>query len=98
MQIWRLNPIDVADPNWRASLYCGVLFIRAESEKAARAEARDAFAIGNDVPGLANPWSDQGGVRGLVEATIVHQTEYTTDGPTKIVGPAVVLSFNVPGP
>ncbi len=59
--VWRLNPIDPDSLNWKASIYCGELIIRAPSERRARQIAGLALGIAvRRIPGqrtISNPWN-----------------------------------------
>lgn len=59
--VWRLNPIDPDSLNWKASIYCGELIIRAPSERRARQIAGLALSIAvRRIPGqrvISNPWN-----------------------------------------
>lgn len=86
--IWRLSPIDPNSINWKASIYCGDLIIRAPSERRARQIAYLALGIatsrtlGQKI--ISNPWN-----RLVGEATCdrLDDSNYKTDGPEAILFP-----------
>ena len=39
MPLWKLQPLDLSDPNWEASSHRGVVVVRAPDEETARDEA-----------------------------------------------------------
>jgi hypothetical protein len=88
MALWRLKPIDLADPNWEASTYRGIAIVRARNEDAARKAAQDAFGVKTRFPtrgGLAAPpWKRPG----LVAIEIAEDTRYDPEGPTEVLYPS----------
>ena len=86
--IWQLSPVDPSSLNWKASIYCGDLIIRAASERRAREIAGLALAIAvGRVPGgntITNPWN-----RLVAEATCerLSKSAYEEDGPDAILSP-----------
>src|SRR4051794_33643210 len=46
MQLYKLTPIDLTDPGWRASRHKGEVIVRAASEAAARARVDRRFGTG----------------------------------------------------
>lgn len=86
--IWRLSPVDPESLNWKASIYCGELLIRASSERRARQIASLALGIATSrVPGqqtITNPWN-----RLVGEATgeRVDKSEHKNEGPEAILFP-----------
>jgi len=45
MSLWKLQPLDLSDPNWEASSHRGPVIVRAPDEQAARDEAQRAFGV-----------------------------------------------------
>ena len=45
MPLWKLQPLDLSDPNWEASSHRGLVIVRAPDEDSARDEARRAFGV-----------------------------------------------------
>lgn len=86
--IWRLSPIDPDSLNWKASIYCGELIIRAPSERSARQIASMALGIavsrtlGQQT--ILNPWN-----RIVGEATCerFENSEHEDIGPDAILFP-----------
>ncbi len=88
MAIWRLEPIDTTNHNWRASSYVGSVLIRAADEQRARVIATRAFGIaarlvaGMDVPVI--PWDYDG----LSDCSRANDTTFAEEGPDEILDPA----------
>ena len=86
--IWRLSPVDPDSLNWKASIYCGQLIIRAPSERRARQIASLALVIAvRRIPGqqtISNPWN-----RLVGEATCERLLDsgYEDEGPDAILSP-----------
>jgi len=61
MPIWRLTPLDLADPSWEASSHRGMAIVRAPTERLAREEAQKVFGVKTGfTPGggvKAPPWA-----------------------------------------
>lgn len=87
MEIWKLIPLQPDDRVWEQSIYNGVVFVRADSEKKARAHAMIAYASATPVVvGESTkfcPWEDPN----QTSAHIDEESEYDVDGETEIVGP-----------
>ncbi|HEX9648541.1 MAG TPA: hypothetical protein VGB88_13635 [Alphaproteobacteria bacterium] len=87
MYLWRLSPIDPADPNWEASSYRGVAVVRARDEAGARKAAETAFGVKTRFPPghgvTAPPWLRPASVK----AEIIEDSRYQSDGPTEVVFP-----------
>lgn len=87
MSVWRLEPVDTENANWRASSYCGTVVIRAESEERARDIATLVFGraarkiLNQDTPFV--PW----GSDGLVRCTALNGDEFDEEGPEAILDP-----------
>lgn len=105
MKIWRLIPIDLPDPDWRASAYHQAVLIRAPDEIEARFACMWAFgiAVGRD-PGqqaLHMPWLQSR----LARCEELRGSGWSTDGPTAILDPALgdeeltakIATIGVPG-
>lgn len=88
MPIWKLTPIDTADPGWEASSHCGLVLARAPDEAAARAQAQSTFGVKTTFPPgraiVAPPWQRSQ----LVRAEIVKDARYDDEGPTEVLLPA----------
>jgi hypothetical protein len=91
MALWRLQPLDPADPSWEASSHRGVVIVRAPDEETARAEAQRAFGVKTRFsPGAgvkAPPWLRPA----LVAAEPIHDPRYDEDGPSEILDPSFTL-------
>jgi hypothetical protein len=88
MSLYRLTPINLNDPNWRASTHRGVAVVRAGSEGQARALAAGAFAttLAPSSPGgriAAPPWPHAHAVR----AEVVRDPRYGSEGAAGILEP-----------
>jgi transcriptional regulator with XRE-family HTH domain len=85
--IWKLKPMNPKSINWKASIYCGEVVIRATSEREARSIATRAFAIAVRRAGqtIHNPWG-----RMIDEATCERLTssQFPEDGCDEILEPA----------
>ena len=87
MPIWRLEPLDTDDPNWRASTYADEVIVRAPSETIARLAACTQFrilaakAIGGLVPKC--PWE----YAEFVSAEVVDDPAWPVEGPVEILHP-----------
>ncbi len=87
MFIWRLSPIDLADPNWEASSHRAAAIIRAASEKAAREVAQKAFGVKtrfNHSGPVITPWKRAE----MVRAERIHDERYDPDGPPEVLSPS----------
>jgi hypothetical protein len=91
MALWRLQPLDLADPSWEASSHRGTVIVRAPDEAAAREQAQRAFGIKTRFsPGAgikAPPWLRPA----LVAVEPVHDPRYEEEGPTEILDPSFPL-------
>ena len=87
MSIWRLEPIDTTDNNWRASAHVGPVLIRAADEQRARAIATGAFFVAAEhVAGLevpVNPWE----YNVVVSCLPANETTFAEEGPDEILDP-----------
>ena len=91
MPLWKLQPLDLSDPNWEASSHRGAVIVRAPDEETAREEAERAFGVktrfspgeGIKVP----PWMRPS----LVAAERVRDQRYEEEGPTEVLEPAFTL-------
>lgn len=88
MAIWRLSPIEPADPAWEASAHKEPVLVRAASESAARRLAEQAFGVKTRFkPGSGAkppPWLRPN----LVRAERLDSSQYATDGPPTVLSPA----------
>ena len=88
MPIWKLEPLDTSDPNWRASIHSGDVVIRAGNEDRAREIAMLVFGRavkrfeGQNT--LFVPWDSDGHVR----CTQLTEHGYAEDGAEEILDPA----------
>jgi hypothetical protein len=89
MPLWRLTPVDLADPNWEASSHRAHAIVRAPDEEAAREEAQKAFGVKTGfAPGkgvLAPPWKRAA----LVRAERMDDERYESEGPAEVLEPSV---------
>ena len=87
MRIWRLKPLSLSSPHWKASTYLGNVIVRAETEADARRLATQAFWIATDKIPLqevpANPWIHSW----LVAAEVLEGSQYDPDGDEEILSP-----------
>lgn len=88
MKIWKLSPLDLNSPDWCNGNYQDDAIIRAEDEKEARKIAVLRFfslAIKNgpcqETP--LSPWDDSS----VVKCIELDNSEYSTDGPAKVLKP-----------
>ena len=85
MQIWKLTPLDLGDPNWEASSHRGIAIVRAKGEKAARTAA--AFDIAVRFPpgkGVRTPpWARAA----LVKVEPIEDPRYDLMGPVQVLEP-----------
>jgi hypothetical protein len=91
MPLWKLQPLDLSDPNWEASSHRGVVIVRAPDEETARAEAERAFGVKTRfAPGAGlrvPPWKRAL----LVSAERVRDQRYEEEGPTEVLEPTFTL-------
>jgi hypothetical protein len=98
MPIWKLEPVNLDDHHWRASIYAGPVIVRAPDEAKARGVASAAFGIaaemlpGAEVPLL--PWV----YSWLVTCVRLEKSDYDEEGPDTILGPEKALSKAHPPP
>jgi hypothetical protein len=87
MAIWRLSPIEPADPAWAASAHNGPVVVRAASERAARQLAEQAFGVKTRfAPGSGvkpPPWLRPS----LTRAERLDRSPYSVDGPATVLHP-----------
>ncbi len=98
MQLWKLQPINVANRNWAASTYKNEIIVRAEDLSKAQDLAAKAYGtMPRSRPGdttIINPWDNPGLVRTIqVQAT----DDYTEDGDQEIIYPAEAVRLASPG-
>jgi hypothetical protein len=91
MPLWKLQPLDLSDPNWEASSHRGVVIVRAPDEESARDEAQRAFGAKTRFsPGAGvktPPWKRAA----LVSAERVRDERYEEERPTEVLEPAFTL-------
>ena len=92
MAIWKLEPVEPGDHNWRASQYVGTVFVRARNKDAARLLAMNAFGISPELqPDLEMPrlpWYHEQ----IVTCERVVDSDYNEEGPDEILGPEDALA------
>lgn len=88
MPVWRLTPIDLADPDWAASSHRAVTVVRAPDEESARQAAQEAFGVKTRFPpgeGVTfPPWTREE----LVRAERIEDPRYPEDGATAVLDPS----------
>ncbi|MEW6331238.1 MAG: hypothetical protein AB1560_07245 [Pseudomonadota bacterium] len=93
MPIWKLTPKDINSRDWEASIYRGVVIIRAESERRARQIASNTFGIATEVKLgeriAINPW----GQSLHVSAATIFDNKYHDSGNEGVVGPPEALQY-----
>ncbi len=98
MPIWKLEPVNPAEPHWRASKYDGPVFIRAPNVLMARDIATSAFGIFPEHFGESktplNPWVHFV----TVTCTRDETSDFDEEGPDTILGPPEALSRAHPDP
>ena len=91
MPLWKLQPLDLSDPNWEASSHRGVVIVRAPDEETAREAAQRAFGVKtrfNPGAGVKTPpWKRVS----LVSAEGIRDERYEDEGPTEVLEPAFTL-------
>jgi hypothetical protein len=91
MPLWKLQPLDLSDPNWEASSHRAVVIVRAPDEETARAEAQRTFGVKTGFRpgkgGKAPPWTRPS----LVAAERVRDERYEEEGPTEVLEPFFTL-------
>ena len=99
MQLWKLEPIDLANRNWAASTYKNEIIVRAEDPSKAQDLAANAYGTmprvrSGETTTIMNPWHNPGFVRTIqVQAT----DDYTEDGDQEIVYPPEAVTLASPG-
>ncbi len=98
MPLWKLEPINLANNNWRSSTYKNEVIVRADDLNKARGLAARAYGITPHAqPGettIINPWDNPG----LVTTIQVPATgDYAEDGDQEIVYPAEAVRLAHPG-
>ena len=93
MPLWKLEPINLANSNWRSSTYKSEVIVRAENLSKAKDLAAKAYGtVPHAQPGettIINPWDT-----GLVRTIQVQATDdYAEDGDQEIVYPAEAVSL-----
>ena len=88
MAVWQLTLIDLLDPDWEASSYCGWVLVRARSAAAARVLAAKSFTVATRFPPSgsmkAPPWTRPF----LVKAERTEDARYPAKGPDEVLDPA----------
>ena len=98
MALWKLEPLDTTDHNWKASTFKSEVIVRAPDSRMARLLASRAFGIAPERVSAGTipvvPWDE---VR-LVGCEEVEPTEnYAADGDSGIVYPADAVERASPG-
>jgi hypothetical protein len=83
MQIYQLFPAVTDATEWKASAFKGPVLVRAETEAQARDLACERYWIASRAEGSAPPWSRAD----LVQAEVLAQPRYPTDGRSMIIEP-----------
>ena len=83
MQIYQLFPAITDAPEWQSSAFQGPVLVRAETEDHARNLACDRYWIASKAKGRTAPWSRAD----LVQAAVLAQPRYPTDGHSMILEP-----------
>jgi osmotically-inducible protein OsmY len=87
MPIWRLSPVDLADPNWEASSHRAATLVRAPTEEAAREVAQSAFGVKTrfNLKGpVITPWKRAE----MVRAERISDDRFAPDGPAEVLSPS----------
>jgi hypothetical protein len=91
MPLWKLQPLDLSDPNWEASSHRGLVIVRAPDEEEARDVAQRAFGVKTRFsPGAgvqAPPWTRAA----LVAAERTEDERYEQEGPSAVLQPSFTL-------
>ena len=80
--IYQLFPAVADAPEWQSSAFQGPVLVRAETEDHARDLASDRYWIASKAEGRTAPWSRVD----LVQAAVLTQPRYPTDGRSMIGG------------
>ncbi len=92
MPIWKLEPINPDDDHWTACRYVGPLFVRAADDDGARELTALQYAKGEEKLSGGNvpktPWL----YAWLATCTRLEDSEYDSDGPDAILGPAEAIN------
>jgi hypothetical protein len=83
MQIYQLFPAVTDAPEWQSSAFQGPVLVRAETEDHARDLVCDRYWIASKAEGRTAPWSRAD----LVQAAVLTQPRYPTDGRSMILEP-----------
>ena len=74
--IFKLVPMDLQSDHWRASIYCGKVIVRAESEERARHLAQSEFGIFPQLDYSKStplyPWHEQD----LIQCLVIEDPSY----------------------
>jgi hypothetical protein len=88
MPLWKLHPVDLADPCWKASAHRGLVIVRARDEQHAREAAQKAFGVkaGFPLEGgiIAPPWLRPD----RVTAEIIKDLRFDAEGPEAVLVPS----------
>jgi osmotically-inducible protein OsmY len=87
MAIWQLSPVDLSDPNWKASSHRGAAIVRARDEKTARELAQSAFGVATRFkhhPRLIAPWTRAE----LVRASHIEDPRFDPEGLSAVLVPS----------
>jgi hypothetical protein len=89
MPVWRLTPVDLADPSWEASSHRAMAIVRAPTETLAREEAQKVFGVKTGfAPGggiKAPPWKRAS----VVAAERITDPRYEPEGPVEVLEPSI---------
>lgn len=89
MDVWRLTPIDLLDPNWSASSHRGPVVVRARSEAAARALVAKTFDVATRFPPGNAVQSPTWTRPALVRVERIEEARYPAKGPAEVLEPVV---------
>ena len=98
MPLWKLEPINLDNFNWRSSPHKSEVIVRAEDLDKARNLAARAYGVAiqarPDETAIISPWENPG----LVKTSQVQASDdYAEDGDQEIVYPADAVRLARPG-
>ena len=94
MPLWKLEPINLENPNWGSSAHKSDVIVRAEDLGKARDLAASAYGFAiqarPDETAIISPWQNPG----LVKTSQVQASDdYAEDGDPEIVFPAEAVKL-----
>lgn len=87
MRIWLLRPIEASAPEWAASVYNGDVYVRAPSEKAARAAACAQFCRTNVLSGAGSTNRGSWTNPDVASARVIDRPAWPIDGELEVLHP-----------